>query len=159
MVARPLLLIVALMAPLSSFAVTVYKSVDADGNVSYSDTPPADGRSAESIQITEYATGLSAEDMIRLQSMRETTDRMRDDRLAREEQRAQEQAYLPAALPDYAPGDESQTSDTRYLLPVYYPRHPRWRPPYVPPERTSGLIPNPDSLSPRGLQERLRQAR
>ena len=33
MYARPLILFVALMAPLSCFAVTVYKSVDADGNV------------------------------------------------------------------------------------------------------------------------------
>ena len=70
MYARPLILFVALMAPLSCFAVTVYKSVDTDGNVSYSDTPPAGGQTAESIQITEYATGLSAEDMTRLQSMR-----------------------------------------------------------------------------------------
>ena len=158
------MLAVALAYALPALGATVYKTVDADGKVSYSDTPPPQGVAAEVIETRDAYAGPDPDTAERLQQMRETTDRLRADRLEREQARA-----LPPApaYPDYPEEDDSAQHDDgedRWLLP-YYPPYRRWhgggdrpppRPPYARPEP---LPSGSSSLSPRGLQERLRKAR
>jgi hypothetical protein len=66
-----------------AYAITVYKSVDANGKVSFSDQPPGAGIRAETIEIGDYTVPDSVDTDARLRAMRETTDRLRDDRRAR----------------------------------------------------------------------------
>lgn len=144
-----------------AFAITVYKSIDANGKVSFSDQPPITGTKVETIEIEDYTVPDQTETEARLQAMRETTDRLRDDRLARERQRNPPQMPPPYIIYQQAPEriDDSRTS---YLVPIYRPRFP-YRPPHPghhprPPLRPETL-PNTSSLSPRGLNARLREAR
>lgn len=141
-------------------ATTVYKSVDANGKVTFSDQPPV-GASTETIEIGDYTVPDSVETEARLRAMRETTDRLRDDRLERERQRNSTQPASPYVVYQQQP-QRIEDSNPGYLVPVYRPRYP-YRPQYPdhhpqPPLRPDTL-PNTSSLSPRGLNARLRAAR
>lgn len=129
---RLLLSMLLLSLEISAQPTTVYKSVDENGQVTFSDQPPA---SAERAETLVYDTGepVSAEEAeARLQRMRETTDRMAEDRRQREAARSAARASRPADTPATAQSEP---------LPVYYPvyygrRHrPVVRPPFRPPAR------------------------
>jgi hypothetical protein len=158
------LLAIALAVALPALGATVYKSVDADGKVSFSDTPPPAGSATEVIETRDTDASPDPDAAERLQQMRETTDRLRADRLAREQARALPPAPAYPAYPEQDDGARGDDED-RWLLP-YYPPYRRWhgggdhrpppRPPYAEPEP---LPSGTRSLSPRGLNARLRDAR
>lgn len=151
------------------WSATVYKVVAADGSISYSDVPPppAGGGQVQRIETPEYAAPADAGPDAALDAMRETTERMRRDRLEREQQRA------AAAPPAYAPEDEYEedTEDERargdiYVLPPYYggdrPRRGnQHRPPYpYGPGAPPDALPDPArAASPEGLRRRMREMR
>jgi hypothetical protein len=100
-------------------AATVYKSVDAQGRVSYSDQAPVDSAVVDILEFDETTPTLAAEDAARLAEMRETTDRMAADRREREASRSrvqeervttqfvevqQEPYYYPYYSPVYSRG-------------------------------------------------------
>ncbi len=70
-------------------ATTVYRRVDEQGVVSFSDVPPADSESAEAMTIRVPGSREDPAAQQRLDAMRETTDRMAADRREREKHRAQ----------------------------------------------------------------------
>jgi hypothetical protein len=125
-------------------AATVYKTVDEDGVVSFSDTKPVSEEPVETLKINAQAPPVSAEEQQRLEDMRETTDRMAADRMAREKQRAevrQQQAQTAPAQPDYTDYMGSGRNSDYYgyygypvRRPVVRPRpvHPIARPPVRP---------------------------
>ncbi len=80
--------IIFLLYCLPCAATTIYKSVDAQGRVSYSDQRPVETTLVEILEYTETAPTLAADDAARLAAMRETTDRMAADRREREASRA-----------------------------------------------------------------------
>jgi hypothetical protein len=115
-------------------ATTVYKTVDADGRVSFSDNPPLPAELADAaaavqgvqimrIEVLDYSTPASRPsplDSARLEAMRETTDRMAADRRERETHRARLRAEAEAAraaanTPRYPTYDEHYYS----VHPVY----------------------------------------
>ncbi|MEE4277019.1 MAG: DUF4124 domain-containing protein [Halieaceae bacterium] len=105
-------------------AQTVYRSIQNDGVTSYSDTPPTE-REAEKIVIDTPAPSADASLEERLTAMRETTDRMAEDRRARERHRAELRALrAPTTEPDPPPAAAAQPVYT------YWPavRPPLWRP-------------------------------
>jgi len=53
---RRFLVLVLLLAPLAGLADSVYRTVDANGNVIFTDTPPADGSAADRIDIRRTNT-------------------------------------------------------------------------------------------------------
>lgn len=106
---------------------TVYRTVDAQGNVTFSDQPPADG-SAEvlSIDVPPAADPAALEQ--RLEALRATTDRMAADRRARETRRAELAAARRAAPqpePDPVPRTRAVPATPWYGWPGY---RPSWRP-------------------------------
>ena len=131
------------------------------GKVSFSDQPPGAGIRAETIEIGDYTVPDSVDTDARLRAMRETTDRLRDDRLAREQQRNPPQSAPPYVVYQPAP-QRIENSNPSYLIPVYRPRYP-YRPQhpdhYPHPPLRPDILPNTSSLSPRGLNARLRAAR
>lgn len=79
----------SLLCGIPALAATVYKTVDDNGVASFSDTPPAEDVVVETV-IIEAPAPLSTElTQQRLDDMRETTDRIVADRMAREKHRAE----------------------------------------------------------------------
>lgn len=124
----------------SAYAVgqpaVVYKSVDDQGVVSFSDLPPQDTTAVEQLEIVAPSPHSTDEYQRNLEAMRETTDRMAEDRRAREKHRAEMRelaartdAYRAAAEPPPAPVDRYLPTYTAgSYWPGYRPGHPPWRP-------------------------------
>jgi len=68
---------------------TVYKSVDEEGNVTFSDSPPADAKVTQELRVEAPQPQSAGEQQQALEDMRETTDRMAADRRERERHRAE----------------------------------------------------------------------
>lgn len=128
---------VVLLAAAIAQAQTVYRSVDEDGVVSFSDTPPAGEQAAEELEIDVPPPQDPQVYSQRLDDMRETTDRMAEDRRAREKHRAELRgiAARDAARPQsYQPDlvDQYSTSWSGTGGYYYQPGRPPWRPGYRP---------------------------
>lgn len=154
------LLLLLFAAHSAAQPVEVYRSVDAHGNPSFSDRPPADAPS-ERLAIDASAPPPSPEVAERRAEMSRVADELRAARQGREASAAQETAQAPGAWANAPPPEPVVTRD--YWMPYWYPPVSRPRPPLAwprPPETAPPIPrPNPDSASPRGLRERLRRAR
>lgn len=149
----------ALLCSLPGLAATVYRSVDENGVVSFSDTRPEVETPVDTLQIDGRAPQVSEAEQQRLKDMRDTTDRMAADRMAREKHRAQmrqlqakAQPQYPAQYPDYYDpvyvGSSGYSRYSRYPVrrpwrPGYRarPEHPIARPPLRPPLHRPGRNP------------------
>lgn len=144
-------------------ATTVYRTVDRHGAVSFSDKPPAHSEiPAEELHI-HTNTSSDENTAVRLEAMRETTDRMAASRMARERHRAElrkldaETNLSRAALDAPYPQEEYRTYEPLYVAP--YRRHHgghKPRPPLRPvaaPSRSS----YPASLIRRHYNPQVRQ--
>jgi hypothetical protein len=113
-------------------ATTVYKTVDENGVVSFSDKSPEEGE-AEVLQINTATQQPDEESLANLEAMRETTDRMAADRREREKHRAElrdiaakQQTYqAPPVYPQYYPYPIYSRNNHR---PGGPPFHPGYRP-------------------------------
>jgi hypothetical protein len=104
--------------------------------VSFSDVPPESSEGVEQYEIDTPPSQPTDEYVQNLEAMRETTDRMAEDRRAREKHRA-EMRELAARTEAYQAAPEPQVVEVeRYLpgypgvnyRPGYRPGHPPWRP-------------------------------
>ena len=119
-------LLCLILASSLSHAATVYRSVDNEGRVTYSDQPPLDKTiRVETLHYPATPVKRSAEDSARFAAMREVTAKMTESRLAREntriEQKAQEPVYSDTQQPYYA----ARRGGSRPNNP-HYPYYPRW---------------------------------
>ncbi len=145
MTARPYqalsaLLLLMLLCSGAAHATTVYKSVDAEGRVTFSDQPPTETTLVEILEYRVPDTEPSALDTARLQAMRETTDRMAADRREREAARARVRADAAAARAASTPPTYEYYGQAGYYpaWPVFgrpivrppYHRPPHGRPPH-----------------------------
>jgi hypothetical protein len=120
----------ALLYCLPGFAATVYKAIDENGVVSYSDTRPPENILVETIVINIEDPPSDDQAQQRLQDMRETTDRMAVDRMAREKHRAEMQQLQAQTDAQQASQEYPQYYDSSAIYSGYYNypvRHPRWR--------------------------------
>ncbi|MEQ9462121.1 MAG: DUF4124 domain-containing protein [Haliea sp.] len=126
---------------------TVYRTVDEQGVVSFSDQPPADPAAAEVIAVNPPQAAPAAESLQQLEAMRETTERMAADRREREAQRAaarERQSDSTAAAEQHRASPEVRYE---YLyLPSRVPFRP-WRAGPYPPHRP---YPVPQRPAPEG---------
>ncbi len=133
-------------------STTVYRTVNEQGVVGFSDTPPADPAAAEVIAVHPPRAAPAAESLQHLEAMRQTTERMAADRRERELER--ELARLRARVAAQ-PVRQPEPAVTRYQ-PVYlpvpvpgwrpgYPPRPPYRPELRPPRQLPGIIPGPNS--------------
>jgi hypothetical protein len=155
---------------LSISAETVYRSVDENGVVSYSDTRPAGAVDVETLVIDVPAPQLTETEQQRLAEIRETTDRMVADRQQREKYRAelrQQQAASQPRAVEYVlpPSYGSSYYPVYYPYPVHRPGwrpdHPGFRPPLRPEPPGKVISPGydyPASLVRRGYSPQVRAA-
>lgn len=130
------LLPVLLLCCLAAEAQTVYRSVDETGAVSFTDTPPADEQDVEEVRLNVAAPQDPEAYQQSLEDMRETTDRMADDRREREKHRA-EMREIAARTASQQPQEQQSLVD-HYSTAWNYggynhrPGRPPWRPGYRP---------------------------
>jgi hypothetical protein len=146
-------------------STVVYKSVDGSGAVTFSDTPPAEGISVETLSIVVPVSN-AADSLQQLEAMRQTKDRMASDRQEREAQRELGRLRAEAAASSNAQRIQAVTEQVRYKY-IYLPPPiaPPWRPGYNgPPQRPGfhkhpsreGIIPGPNSQLMRPILSRPR---
>jgi len=115
-------------------AQTVYKTVDESGAVSFSDKPPEADIETETLELHAPPPSSDSTQQDNLEAMRETTDRMAQDRREREKHRA-EMRELQAKTNAAAESDRTQDYYDDYY-PVYTGynnrRYYNHRPPYRP---------------------------
>ena len=117
---------------MTAAAQQVYRSVDPQGNIIYSDNPPAD---AAQIQNVELPPGPTEEQVEQAQqrgrAIQESADKMASEREAREkiaaEKRREEQQRQLAAEQEarIARLEAMQRNQDYWDYGVYYPRYPR----------------------------------
>ncbi len=116
------------------FTATIYKSVDEHGVVRYSDTRPTEDILVETVVIEELAAPPVGQEQQRLLDMRETTDRMVADRMAREKHRAQLRQLEVKKTAQQSSQEASQYDNNAPIYAGYYDypvRYP-WRHPHYP---------------------------
>jgi hypothetical protein len=136
----------SLLCCLPGFAETVYKSVDDSGAVSFSDTRPTGDILVETVVIEVPASPSSDLTEQRLEDMRETTDRMAADRMAREKHRVELRQLDAQKYAQKSSQDLTEYYDTTTTYSGYYPYPARraWRRP----NRPAHPIARPPLLSP-----------
>lgn len=150
-------------------AATIYKSIDQNGVVQFSDTMPTDVVVLETVVIEEPVAPPAGQAEQRLQDMRETTDRMVADRMAREKHRAELRQLDAQSSAQQAAQDTRDYIDTSPVYIGYYnyparrpwrpwhghkprPEHPIAHPPLRPPvEKPTGMRPLPGNDYPASL--------
>ncbi|MEH6544468.1 MAG: DUF4124 domain-containing protein [Porticoccaceae bacterium] len=117
--------------PAPSSGNTVYKSVDAQGRVTYSDVPNPAAVQQEQVSLPSYSipttTALS---QARLNDMAATTKRLQEDRRARENDRRRDEERQASARAAQYP--QVIVQNRVYRPPSYRgrPEYPRVYPPY-----------------------------
>ena len=145
-----LILALLLGGALSAGAATVYRSVDENGVVTYSDTVPENGSEVETLVIDVPTPQLTESEQDRLEAMRETTDRMIADRERREKHRAELRQQQAASRPQVVEYIQPAYDGDSYY-PVYYPypvHRPGWRPPYPVPRPPVRPVPPGKVIGP-----------
>ncbi|MEH6585926.1 MAG: DUF4124 domain-containing protein [Halioglobus sp.] len=133
-----LLLALLLFSCLTAQAQTVYRSVDETGAVSFSDTPPENDKDAEEVSLNVVAPQDPEAYQQNLDDMRETTDRMAEDRREREKHRAEMRELAARTAPQQSQPQQQnlvdQYSTSWGYEGSYYnrPGRPPWRPGYRP---------------------------
>ncbi|MCZ6830848.1 MAG: DUF4124 domain-containing protein [Gammaproteobacteria bacterium] len=140
-----LLQILPLLICLPCTAATVYKSVDARGRVTFSDSPPVQAVSVEKLVIEVQAAADPDLYLQRLAAMTEVTDKIAADRKQREQTRAQSRRWpqdhysggRPTVVQDgYTAGYSGYGRFSgvrgRHYRKGHYPSHPIAHPPLLP---------------------------
>lgn len=115
----------------TGLATTVYKTVDENGVVSFSDSS-TQGEEAEVLHIATPPAQPAGDQAANLEAMRETTDRMAADRREREKHRAQMKELT--SKPQHTTTSGYIDSYSTVVGGGYYyrPGRPPWRPGYRP---------------------------
>ena len=118
------------------YSDTIYKSIDEQGNVTYSSTPPDNAVKTKNIKLPKSQTdSASGDQQRRQQNMQEVTDDLAKSRAEREKQRAEQQAKSAEKKKEQQKLDSDRDSDRRdvYGYPPNITRPPiRPRPPSGP---------------------------
>ncbi|MEZ5571312.1 MAG: DUF4124 domain-containing protein [Halioglobus sp.] len=163
----------ALLCSLPGLAATVYKSIDANGVVTFSDSKPPEEILVEILEIDALQPTNNEAAQQRLENMRETTDRMVADRMARERHRAElrnldaQTAAQQTAAQQSSQIDNNNSITYTNFIPyrvhrpwrsprVQLPEHPITRPPMRPsqPNLPPGVRPLPGNEYPASLIRR-----
>lgn len=115
----------ALMTP-EAHGGKVYKYVNAQGAVTYSDSPPAETEEFEEITLPDYAAGDADAQRQTTEDMAQTTERLQADRRQREQDRKKANPVTPPMV--YSPAPEETRDPTLYPGYPYYYNRPYHRP-------------------------------
>lgn len=132
-------------------AERIYKSVDADGNVTYSSRPPTDAVDVKRITLPEnYAPGSDAEAAANREAIKQAVDQYATERKQRERERKEEERRLAEEERRQAEKAQAQEKEIHYY-PAYpmYRYHGRPHPPAQQPPSSQPRPPQPRPPHPR----------
>lgn len=118
--------IVLLLLTPASHASRIYKSINADGSITYSSRPPDDAVSIEEITLpSDFDMTHEAETRANFEAIKKAADQLENERKQREQKRQAErkQAAEESGKPDKEPPA---------TIIQYYPVFPYYYPPYRP---------------------------
>ena len=138
----------------TAHASRIYKSIDADGNVTYSSTPPPDAVQIEKMQVPiNFDIDSPPKDTTMLDEIKATAEQLEADRKQRQEER---EAVRKKAEEASKPAEKPPAPEIHYypMYPIYYypypgrprpprPPHPHPRPPPLKPQPTPLPQPHP----------------
>lgn len=107
----------------------VWRTVNAQGVVEFSDTPPPEGVAAEQLDMPALQPVDPLQSRANLEALRETTDRLAAERRARELPRSPIVVLEAAPAREPTPPDAETLRQGIYFPPIYYPVR---RPPHHP---------------------------
>ena len=110
----------ALLCCLPALAASVYRTVDADGVVRFSDSKPEGDAPVETLVIDVPAPQSGDMARQRLQAMREISDRMAADRMAREKHRTELRLLQAQMQPPQQPPYQADNSPVYFVYPPGY---------------------------------------
>ena len=113
-------------------ATRIYKSIDADGNITYSSVPPTDAKHIEKMHVpSNFDVGAESKDSTKLDSIKAAAEQLEADRKQREQEReearkklAEQETKKPTEVPP-----EREIHYYPVYPPYYYPYPGRPRPP------------------------------
>ena len=148
---RQVALIVMVMMAVQTQGQTVYKSIDINGNVVYSDAPLENAVLVETMTLPDTAREDSAQDDAdaRIEQMADTTERLQQDREKRTQARREAEAALMPEQLTTPPVIYREEHYYNNYYPSYnrYPYRPFWQQPRrYPPRYRSGERFNNDTL-------------
>lgn len=154
---KKVLLALLIAAAATAQGQTIYKSIDANGNIVYSDTPMEDTLLLETLSLDPEIRDDSPQEQsqARIDQMAVTTERLKSDREDRERLRREEEEQLRARQRAATPPQiyREEYYHDYYPYRNYYPytgrypyRHQRPRRPHYPPEMESGRHLNNDAI-------------
>ena len=114
-------------------ATRIYKSIDADGNITYSSVPPTDAKHIEKMHVpSNFEVESTSQDTSNLDQIKAAAEQLEADRKQREQEReearkklAEQEAKKPIEKPP-----EREIHYYPVYPPYYYPRPGRPRPPH-----------------------------
>lgn len=130
-----------------AWAQPVYKSVDKEGNVTYSSTPPEDAQHVEETGVVSQPSDPNADTSGDIERVKQTAEQLESDRKARESDRAEQKAAAEAQEKSIPPSEQ----------PVVHRQRPIVQQPITPPggtkpsplpEVTPPVIPAPPQPGP-----------
>ena len=132
-----------------TYAARIYKSIDAEGNVTYSSIPPPDAMQIEKIHIpSNFAVDSASGESSTLDDIKAAGEQLESDRKQREKER--EEARKKLAEKETQQPEQPPPREIHYwpAYPPYYyppvrPRPPRPPYPYPPPPRPPRPVPSP----------------
>ena len=108
----------ALMLTQHAYATRIYKSVDANGNVTYSSRPPSDAVTIEKITLTrDYDVTPDTDTLANIDAIKQTADKLEQERMQREKKRKEAQAEAEKQA-------KKQTNTPPETVIRYYPVYP-----------------------------------
>ena len=147
-----LLLYVLTSTPITlAHATRIYKSIDANGNVTYSSVPPENAEHVEKMHVpNNYNVDSSSTDTSNFDQIKAAAEELEADRKQREQEREEAREKL-AEKEATKPAEKPPEREIHYYPaypPYYYPYPGRPRPPRPPhprprPPQPAPLPPNP----------------
>jgi hypothetical protein len=144
---RPAIIVVSVftIAISTVWAQPVYKSVDKEGNITYSSTPPEDAKHVEDTGIVSSHSDPNTDPEDDVERVKQAAEELERDRKARESRRAK-QKEAAAQEPPKAPAEKTIIQRQRPIF--QQPIPPGGSKPTPPPNTKPPVVPVPPSPSP-----------
>ncbi|WP_455212302.1 DUF4124 domain-containing protein [Kaarinaea lacus] len=141
-----LFIIIYTLAPSSLWSQPVYKSVDKEGNVTYSSTPPEEAQHIEDTGIVSSPTDPNASADNDIERVKQAADELEQDRKTRENQRAKQKEAAAAQEKEKTPAEKPVIQRHRPI--IQQPIPPAGGKPTPPPSIIPPVAPVPPTPSP-----------
>jgi hypothetical protein len=138
--------IICIFASINVLAQPVYKSVDKEGNVTYSSMPPEDAKQIEDTGIVSQPSDPNTSLDGEIERVKRAADQLEQDRKARESTRSKQKTKAVTQEKEKAPPEKPVIQRHRPI--IQQPIPSTGSKPTPPPTKPAPVVPAPPSPSP-----------